>query len=134
MRDERVTNLMQSAQIMKRMTKKEMSARYRHVELVCCRARNRFYYFIMHDGIWEKGQALDSNRVLLAFGLCHTQKREINKFFICFSIVSLKYAGPPETHFIEDVRKERIELGRLARELSQDAELLQVGRDYGNLG
>jgi hypothetical protein len=55
------------------------------------------------------------------------KKRLINfSFTLLFPLEKKIYAGPPEEHFIENVVKERIELGRLARELSQDAELLQV--------
>lgn len=46
------------------------------------------------------------------------EEEKINKFFTP--------VGPPEAQFIEDVTEERIKLGKLARELSQDPELLQA--------
>ena len=36
------------------------------------------------------------------------------------------HVGPPEERFIENVTKQRIELGKLAKELSLNKELLQV--------
>lgn len=78
--------------------------------------RQKFYYFIMCD--MKHGRA-----PIIFFCACvcaadDEEEEKINKFFTP--------VGPPEAQFIEDVTEERIKLGKLARELSQDPELLQA--------
>lgn len=84
--------------------------------LVCFKERILLFHHVLYKSVHGRASI-----IFLCVYASDEEEEKINKFFTL--------AGQPEAQFIEDVTEERIKLGKLALELSQDSELLQASRN-----